>query len=48
MDTKQGVGRRNWETGIDTYTLLTLYVKYVTNENTLYSTGNSILGTVVT
>ena len=32
--------RINWETGIDTYTLL--YVKRVTNKNLLYSTGNSI------
>ena len=31
----------NWETGTDTYTLLTLCTKYITNENLLYSSGNS-------
>ena len=34
-------GRRNWEIGIDIYTLLILYIKQVTNEKILYSTGNS-------
>ena len=29
----------NWEIGIDIYTLL--YIKQMTNENLLYSTGNS-------
>ena len=39
MDTKgeNGGGGRNWEIGIDIYTLLILYI----NENILYSTGNS-------
>ena len=32
---------RNWEIGIDTYTILILCTKYITNENILYSTGNS-------
>ena len=31
-----GDGGRNWETGIDTYALLILYVKQITNENTGY------------
>ena len=30
---------RNWEIGIDKYTLL--YTKEITNENLLYSTGTS-------
>ena len=30
----------NWEAGIDIYTLLTLCVKLVSNENLLYSSGN--------
>ena len=33
------VGRTNWEVEIDIYTLL--YIKQVTNEYLLYSTGNS-------
>ena len=28
---------RNWETGIDIYMLLILCIKYITNENMLYS-----------
>ena len=32
----------NWEIGVDTYTLLILCIKQRTNENLLYSTGNSI------
>ena len=39
---------RNWAIGIDTYTLLILSIKQVTNKNTLYSAGNSIDRTVVT
>ena len=38
----------NWEIGIDIYTLLTLYIKEITNENLLYSTGNSTQCSVVT
>ena len=40
MDTKgeEGSGR-DWEIGIDIYTLL--YIKYITNKDLLYSTGNS-------
>ena len=38
----------NWETGIDIYTLLILCIKYITNENLLYSTGNSTQCSVVT
>ena len=33
-------GGMNWEIGIDIYTLLC--IKQITNENLLYSTGNSI------
>ena len=36
----------NWEIGIDIYTLLCL--KQITNENILYSTGNSTQCSVVT
>ena len=35
----RGWGGINWEIGIDIYTLL--YIKYITNKNLLYSTGNS-------
>ena len=34
----KGWGRRNWETGIDTYTLLILCIKQTTDGNILYST----------
>ena len=34
-------GGKNWETEIDTYTLLILCVKETTNENIPYITGNS-------
>ena len=44
---KGGCGR-NWEIGIDIYTLLILCVKQITNENLLYSTGNSTQCSVVT
>ena len=36
----------NWEVGTDVYTLLC--VKQMTNENLLYSTGNSTQHSVVT
>ena len=39
MDTKQGRGGMNWDTGMNIYTLLILHTKRVTNENLLYSTG---------
>ena len=46
-DTKGGMeGEMNWEIGIDVYTLLC--IKYITNENLLYSTGNSTQCSVVT
>ena len=32
----------NWEIGINTHTLLIICTKSTTNENTMYSTGNSI------
>jgi len=38
-------GGMNWEIGIDVYTLLC--VKQMTNENLLYSTGNSTQHSVV-
>ena len=44
----QGDEGINWEIGIDTYPLLTLCIKWVTNENLLYSTGNSTQYSVVT
>ena len=34
-----GGGGINWKIGIDVYTLL--YIKYITNKELLYSTGNS-------
>ena len=42
---RDGMG---WETGIDTYTLLILCIKYIANERVLYSTGNSTQYSVVT
>ena len=38
----------NWEIGTDIYTLLILCIKQITNENLLYSTGNSTQCSVVT
>ena len=38
----------NWEIGIDTYTLLILCIKQITNEDLLHSSGNSTQGSVVT
>ena len=47
MATKGGrEGGMNWEIGIDIYTIL--YTKQITNENLLYSTGNSTQRSVVT
>ena len=37
-----GGGGRNWETGIDTYTLWILYVKQITNENTGLPAGSVV------
>ena len=49
MDTKgERGGGRNWEVGTDIYTLLTLRMKWVTNEKWLYSTRNSIQCSVET
>ena len=49
MDTKGEMGAGiNWEIEIDVYTLLILCIKYRTNENLLYSTGNSTQCFVVT
>ena len=39
---KEGkAGGMNWEIRIDTYALLTLCIKQITNENILYSIGDS-------
>ena len=38
----------NWEIGIDIYKLLILCIKQITNENVLYSTGNSTQCSVMT
>ena len=47
MDTKRGrKGGMNWESGIDIYTLIC--IKYITDENLTYSTGNSTQCSVVT
>ena len=42
----EGGGRINWEIGIDIYTLL--YIKYISNKDLLYSTGNSTRYSVMT
>ena len=42
----RGWGGINWEIGIDIYTLL--YIKYITNKNLLYSTGNCTQYCVIT
>ena len=39
---------RNWQTGTDIYTLLTLCIKYVASENLLHSSDNSTQCSVVT
>ena len=31
----------NWEVGTGIYTILVLYIKWITNENLVYSTGKS-------
>ena len=36
----------NWKTGVNTYTLL--YIKYITNEDALQSTGNSTQSSIMT
>ena len=38
-------GGKNWEIGIDIYTLL--YIKQITNKNLLYNTGNSTQYSIV-
>ena len=52
MDTKGRrwgrVCRMNWEIGTDIYKLLILFIKHITNENVLYSTGNSTQCSVMT
>ena len=40
------MGGINWEIGIDIYTLL--YIKYITNKDLLYGTGNSTQYSVMT
>ena len=37
-----GGGGRTWKTGIHTYTLLILYVKQITNENTGFPAGSVV------
>ena len=46
MVTRWESGGIDWETGIDIYTLL--YMKWVTNKDLLYSTGNSTHYSVMT
>ena len=41
-----GKGRIDWEFGIGIYTLL--YLKWITNKDLLYSTGNSAQYPVIT
>ena len=43
---KEWRGRIDWEFGIDMYTLL--YLKWITNMDVLYSTGNSAQYSVIT
>ena len=45
---RKGGGGVKWGTGIDTYTVLILCIKEITNENLLYSTGNSTQCSAVT
>ena len=48
MEAKWGRrGRKNWEIGIDIYTLLILCIKLIINESPLYSTGNTTQYSVV-
>ena len=46
MAIKEEEGWMNWEIGAGIYTLL--HIKQVTNENILYSTGNSTQYPVIT
>ena len=39
----KGGGERNWEIGVDTYTLQILYIKQITNENLLYTAQETLL-----
>jgi len=48
MDSKGKRGGRNWESGTDTHTLLTLCKHETTNENLPCSTGSPTQGSVVT
>ena len=48
QEIKIGRGGRIREIEIDTYALLILYIKQITNENLLYSGGNSTQCSVVT
>ena len=43
----KGGGGMNWETGVDTFTLLLLWIKQISNEKLLHSTGNSTQRSVV-
>ena len=45
---ERGGGGRNWEIGIDIYTLQILYIKQITHETLLYNPGNSTQCSVVT
>ena len=38
----------NWEMGMDIYLYTTIYINKITNENLVYSTGNSIQFSMVT
>ena len=40
---KGGENGRNWEIGIDTYTLLILCIKQITSKNLLFNTENSLV-----
>ena len=48
MYTKEREWGVNWEIGIDIYILSILCIKWITNENQLYSTENSTQCSVVT
>ena len=39
----KGGGGRNWEIGVDTYTLQILYIKWITSENVLYTAQKTLL-----
>ena len=48
MDTEGENFGVNWEIGVEIYVLVIICIKYIANENLLYSTGNSTECSVIT